>query len=88
MADLIIRWFVHYTQTPWGFLLVGAAFSSCLGDPIILRALPALHNPANPEKNFNSSNHISRKYGIESEKEIIKQILLVANVFQMNDVQM
>lgn len=35
-------WYViiFYTHTPCGFLLVGAAFSSCLGDPIMRRVLP------------------------------------------------
>jgi len=35
----------NYTQTPWGFLLVGAAFSSCLGEPIIFRVLPGFWAP-------------------------------------------
>lgn len=36
---------VCQTHTPCGFLLVGTAFSSCLGDPIILRVLPGLWGP-------------------------------------------
>lgn len=34
-----------YTQTPCGFLEVGTAFSSCLGDPIMRRLLPGLAAP-------------------------------------------
>lgn len=42
------------TQTPWGFLLVGTAFSNCLGEPIIRRLLPGLLEPKIKKENVKS----------------------------------
>lgn len=57
------------TQTPCGFLLVGAAFSSCLGEPIILRALPALHIPVDKLNRFRI-NYVYYKSGIVDSLEL------------------
>ena len=41
-----------YTQTPWGFRLVGTAFSSWRGLPIILREDPGFGGPENDTKSI------------------------------------
>lgn len=57
-----------HTQTPCGFLLVGAAFSSCRGDPMIRRALPALHRPVNHIRNNINYLRIRFEYSLSNLK--------------------
>lgn len=61
-----VRTTLHiYTQTPCGFLEVGTAFSSCLGDPIMRRLLPGLAAPVR----YSQREERNKTWTARSDKE-------------------